>query len=56
MNSVSFAELAPHDRYKLLCATIVPRPIALVTTLGPDGIVNARRRTPSSTCSRRTRP
>lgn len=41
MNSVSFAELAPHDRYKLLCATIVPRPIALVTTLGPDGIVNA---------------
>lgn len=33
--------LAPHDRYKLLCALIVPRPIALVTTLGRDGTVNA---------------
>jgi flavin reductase (DIM6/NTAB) family NADH-FMN oxidoreductase RutF len=33
--------LAPHDRYKLLCALIVPRPIALVTTIGRDGTVNA---------------
>jgi flavin reductase (DIM6/NTAB) family NADH-FMN oxidoreductase RutF len=41
MTSVSFADLAPRDRYKLLCATIVPRPIALVTTISPDGVVNA---------------
>lgn len=27
--------------YKLLSSLIVPRPIALVTTLGPDGVVNA---------------
>ncbi len=38
---LSFAELAPRDRYKLLIATIVPRPIALVTTIGRDGVVNA---------------
>jgi flavin reductase (DIM6/NTAB) family NADH-FMN oxidoreductase RutF len=36
-----FATLPAADRYKLLCALIVPRPIALVTTLGPSGIVNA---------------
>ena len=40
-DTVSFAALAPRDRYKLLCATVVPRPIALVTTIGPDGTVNA---------------
>lgn len=28
-------------RYKLLAALVVPRPIALVTTVGPSGIVNA---------------
>jgi flavin reductase (DIM6/NTAB) family NADH-FMN oxidoreductase RutF len=33
--------LTPHDRYKLLCALIIPRPIALVTTIGRDGTVNA---------------
>ena len=31
---------APHA-YRLLASTIVPRPIALVTTLGPGGAVNA---------------
>lgn len=36
-----FDELAPRDRYKLLIATIVPRPIALVTTQGLEGVVNA---------------
>ena len=36
-----FATLPATDRYKLLAALIVPRPIALVTTLGPGGIVNA---------------
>ncbi len=36
-----FTTLSAQDRYKLLCALVVPRPIALVTTLGPGGIVNA---------------
>ncbi|MEK8129521.1 flavin reductase family protein [Paenibacillus filicis] len=29
------------DNYKLLTGSIIPRPIALVTTLSPDGVVNA---------------
>ena len=33
--------MAPADRYELLLGTIVPRPIALITTLGPDGRINA---------------
>ena len=33
--------LAPRDRYKLLISLVIPRPIALVTTLGPTGVVNA---------------
>ena len=33
--------LSAHDRYKLLISLVIPRPIALVTTLGPTGIVNA---------------
>jgi flavin reductase (DIM6/NTAB) family NADH-FMN oxidoreductase RutF len=39
--TVAFADLEPRERYKLLCATIVPRPIALVTSVGADGVVNA---------------
>jgi flavin reductase (DIM6/NTAB) family NADH-FMN oxidoreductase RutF len=35
------AKLAQRDRYKLLISLVIPRPIALVTTLGPTGIVNA---------------
>src|SRR6267378_2817866 len=30
-----------HDRYKILTAFVLPRPIAWVTTLGPTGTVNA---------------
>jgi flavin reductase (DIM6/NTAB) family NADH-FMN oxidoreductase RutF len=33
--------MAQRDRYKLLISLVIPRPIALVTTLGPTGIVNA---------------
>ena len=33
--------MAPTDRYELLLGTIVPRPIALITTLDIDGRVNA---------------
>jgi len=32
--------LAPADRYKLLIGGIVPRPIALVSSISPDGIPN----------------
>jgi flavin reductase (DIM6/NTAB) family NADH-FMN oxidoreductase RutF len=32
--------LAPADRYKLLIGCIVPRPIALVSTVSPDGRLN----------------
>jgi flavin reductase (DIM6/NTAB) family NADH-FMN oxidoreductase RutF len=39
--TVAFADIEPRERYKLLCATIVPRPIALVTSVGADGVVNA---------------
>ncbi len=33
-------ELTQSERYKLLIGAIVPRPIALVSTVGPDGIAN----------------
>jgi flavin reductase (DIM6/NTAB) family NADH-FMN oxidoreductase RutF len=33
--------LPPQDRYKIMTATIVPRPIAWVTTLSRAGVVNA---------------
>lgn len=43
MTSVAFdfAELTPRERYKLLIGTVIPRPIALITTLSADGIPNA---------------
>ncbi len=36
-----FGDLSPRERYKLLIGTVVPRPIALITTISPDGVVNA---------------
>jgi flavin reductase (DIM6/NTAB) family NADH-FMN oxidoreductase RutF len=39
--SIDFASITPRERYKLLIGTVVPRPIALVTTRHPTGIVNA---------------
>lgn len=36
-----FAELTPRERYKLLIGTVIPRPIALVTTLSSAGKPNA---------------
>jgi flavin reductase (DIM6/NTAB) family NADH-FMN oxidoreductase RutF len=38
---IDFATLTEHQRYKLMASLIVPRPIALITTLGEDGVVNA---------------
>ena len=32
------ATLAPQDQYKLLVGTVTPRPIALVTTIGQEGV------------------
>jgi flavin reductase (DIM6/NTAB) family NADH-FMN oxidoreductase RutF len=39
--TAAFADLPPLQRYKLLCAAICPRPIALVTCVAADGTVNA---------------
>ena len=36
-----FGQLSPRERYKLLIGTVVPRPIAWVTTVDPQGRVNA---------------
>jgi len=36
-----FAELTAKERYKLLIGTVIPRPIAFITTLGRDGRRNA---------------
>ena len=36
-----FAALSSHERYKILTGTIVPRPIAFVTTMDGKGRVNA---------------
>ncbi len=36
-----FAALTPRERYKLLIGAVVPRPIALVTTMDSLGVVNA---------------
>jgi flavin reductase (DIM6/NTAB) family NADH-FMN oxidoreductase RutF len=36
-----FRTLSARDRYKLMIGTVVPRPIALVTTVNPAGLVNA---------------
>jgi flavin reductase (DIM6/NTAB) family NADH-FMN oxidoreductase RutF len=36
-----FDSLPQPQRYKLLVGLVVPRPIALVTSIGPGGIVNA---------------
>ena len=36
-----FAELSARERYKLLIGTVIPRPIAFITTLSRDGRRNA---------------
>lgn len=36
-----FTTLPPKDRYRLLIGSVVPRPIALVTTLDEQGVPNA---------------
>lgn len=41
MPDVDFTTLGEYERYKLMASLIVPRPIALVTTVDPSGAVNA---------------
>ena len=41
MTDIDFARLTAYQRYKLMASLIVPRPIALVTTLGTSGVANA---------------
>jgi flavin reductase (DIM6/NTAB) family NADH-FMN oxidoreductase RutF len=41
MTEVNFDNITSYERYKLMASLIVPRPIALVTTLGANGVVNA---------------
>lgn len=38
---IDFGALSAYQRYKLMASLIVPRPIALVTTLGASGVANA---------------
>lgn len=41
MTEIDFTLLGAYERYKLMASLIVPRPIALITTLAEDGTVNA---------------
>ena len=36
-----FSQLSARDGYKLLAGSVVPRPIALITSLGEGGVLNA---------------
>ncbi len=38
---IDFSTLGVYQRYKLMASLIVPRPIALITSVGPNGVVNA---------------
>lgn len=40
-HAIPFADITARDAYKVMIGTIVPRPIAWITTISPDGIVNA---------------
>jgi len=38
---VDLSTLSRAERYKLLTGAVIPRPIAFVTSIGPNGVVNA---------------
>ena len=38
---IDFATLSDQEKYKLLVGCVVPRPIALMSTISHDGVVNA---------------
>jgi len=37
---IDLKQLSTRDRYAWMTATILPRPIAFVSTVSPDGVVN----------------
>ena len=39
--SLDMLTYSEEDRYKFLMGTVIPRPIALVTSLNEDGVLNA---------------
>jgi flavin reductase (DIM6/NTAB) family NADH-FMN oxidoreductase RutF len=41
MQSFDFSTLSARDKYKILIGSVVPRPIALVTTVDGEGRINA---------------
>ena len=41
MTEVDFEQMTSYQRYKMMASLIVPRPIALVTSLGRNGVANA---------------
>jgi flavin reductase (DIM6/NTAB) family NADH-FMN oxidoreductase RutF len=41
ITTFDFGQLTPRERYQLLIGAVVPRPIALVTTISKDGVPNA---------------
>ena len=41
MKSYKAAELTAHETYKLLTGSVIPRPIAWLTTINADGQINA---------------
>jgi flavin reductase (DIM6/NTAB) family NADH-FMN oxidoreductase RutF len=38
---IDFSQITAYQRYKLMASLIVPRPIALITTVGETGVINA---------------
>lgn len=38
---LNVAEMAPKDRYKMVASTVFPRPVAFVTSMNADGLLNA---------------
>jgi flavin reductase (DIM6/NTAB) family NADH-FMN oxidoreductase RutF len=40
-HAIRFSEITARQVYKVMIGTIVPRPIAWVTTVSPEGVVNA---------------
>jgi len=40
-HSIDFESISSHERYKVLAGSVVPRPIALITTVSENGTINA---------------
>jgi flavin reductase (DIM6/NTAB) family NADH-FMN oxidoreductase RutF len=40
-DAIDLSQLTRAERYKMLTGAVIPRPIAFVTTIGPNGAINA---------------